>query len=152
MDTMAVGDVLRDGVIVALKVAGPMLVLSMIIIAMVTLLMERSFIAKERGEIAMLKAMGFRTSAIMGWHSLRFMIIGILSVIIGAAASPVLTKLSLDPIFKMLAATFGIPYEVKPLEVFVIYPAVILAVTIICALLTSLYTKTITAAQASGIE
>lgn len=129
-----------------------MLVLSMIIIAMVTLLMERSFIAKEWGEIAMLKAMGFRTGAIMGWHSLRFVIIGILSVSIGAAASPALTKLCLDPIFKMLGARFGVPFEVKPLEVFVIYPAVILAVTIISALLTSLYTKTITAAQASGIE
>ncbi|MBQ9110334.1 MAG: FtsX-like permease family protein [Oscillospiraceae bacterium] len=129
-----------------------MLVLSMIIIAMVTLLMERSFIAKERGEIAMLKAMGFRTGTIMSWHSLRFVIIGILSVIIGAAASPALTKLCLDPIFKMLGARFGVPFEIKPLEVFVIYPAVILAVTIISALLTSLYTKTITAAQASGIE
>ena len=129
-----------------------MLVLSMIIIAMVTLLMERSFIAKERGEIAMLKAMGFRTGTIMSWHSLRFVIIGILSVSIGAAASPALTKLCLDPIFKMLGARFGVPFEIKPLEVFVIYPAVILAVTIISALLTSLYTKTITAAQASGIE
>ncbi len=129
-----------------------MLVLSMIIIAMVTLLMERSFIAKERGEIAMLKAMGFRTGTIMCWHSLRFVIIGTVSVIIGAAAAPTLTKLCLNPIFKMLGATFGVPFAVKPLEVFVIYPAIILSVTIISALLTSLYTKTITAAQASGIE
>ncbi len=129
-----------------------MLVLSMIIIAMVTLLMERSFIAKERGEIATLKAMGFRTGTVMGWHSLRFVIIGILSSFIAAVTSPALTKLCLDPIFKMLGASFGVPFEVKPLEVFVIYPAVIVAVTIISALLTSLYTKTITAAQASGIE
>ncbi len=152
---MTAGEVVEEmtgvaGTISAMRTM--MLVLGMIIIAMVTLLMERSFIAKEQGEIAMLKAMGFRTGTIMGWHSLRFVIIGILSVTIGAAASPALTKLCLDPIFKMMGASFGVPFEVKPFEVFVQYPAIILAVTIISALLTSLYTKTITAAQAASIE
>ncbi len=152
---MTAGEVVEESTGVAGTISAMrtmMLILGMIIIAMVTLLMERSFIAKEQGEIAMLKAMGFRTGTIMGWHSMRFVIIGILSVTIGAAASPALTKLCLDPIFKMMGATFGVPFEVKPLEVFVIYPVIILAVTIISALLTSLYTKTITAAQAASIE
>lgn len=128
------------------------LFLSMIIIAMVTLLMERSFIAKEQGEIATMKAIGFRTGTIMCWHSLRFVIIGLISSAIAMIASPFVTKLSLNPVFKMMGAYFGAEYQIKPLEVFVIYPVIILAVTVISALLTSLYTKTITAAQASSIE
>lgn len=129
-----------------------MLLLSMIIIAMVTLLMERSFIAKERGEIAMLKAMGFRTGTIMSWHSLRFVVIGVLSAFVAAVTSPALTKLCLDPIFKMLGASFGVPFEIKPLEVFLIYPVIIVAVTIISALLTSLYTRKVKSSDAAGIE
>lgn len=138
------------GAIDAVKMLTLMLVI--IIIALVTVLMERSFITKEQGEIATLKAIGFKTSSIVAWHSLRFAIIGVTSSIIAIILSTPITKLSITPVFKMMGAAFGVEYEIKPLEVFVIYPIILLAVTIISSVLTSLYTETVTASQAASIE
>ncbi len=123
-----------------------------IIIALVTILMERSFIAKEQGEIATMKAIGFGTGSIIGWHTLRFVIVGIVSSFIAVLLAIPVTKLTITPIFRMMGAFFGVPYKINPLEVFLFYPAIVLAVTLSCALLTALYTRTITATQASGIE
>lgn len=123
-----------------------------IIIALVTVLMERSFITKEQSEIAVLKAIGFKTGFCVSWHTIRFAITGIISTVIAAVISTPVTSLAITPIFRMLGASFGISYEIKPLEIFVFYPAVVFAVTLFCAMFTSLYTRTITASQASSIE
>ncbi len=123
-----------------------------IIIALVTVLMERSFITREQSEIAVIKAIGFKTGFVVGWHTIRFIIIGIVSALIAAAVSTPVTSLSVTPIFKIMGASFGISYKISPLEVFLIYPAIVLSVTILCSMLTSLYTRTITASQASSIE
>lgn len=126
--------------------------LMIIIIALVTVLIERSFITKEKGEIAILKAMGFTNSSVVKWHTLRFIITGIASVIVSIALTIPLTELTITPIFNMMGATYGISYEIKPLEVFVIYPLAVLAVTVISAFFTSLYTGKIKASEASSIE
>ncbi len=126
--------------------------LVIIIIALVTVLMERSFIAKEQGEIATLKAIGFNTPSIVKWHSLRFVIIGVISSFLAILLSTPATKLAINPVFKMMGAYFGVEYKIKPLEVFVIYPIILLVATIISSVLTSLYTKTIKTSQATSIE
>lgn len=126
--------------------------LVIVIIALVTVLMERSFIAKEQGEIATLKAIGFDTPSIVKWHSLRFVIIGVVSSLLAILLSAPATKLAIDPVFKMMGAYFGVEYKIKPLEVFVIYPIILLVATIISSVLTSLYTKTIKPSQATTIE
>ncbi|MGN0624252.1 MAG: ABC transporter permease [Oscillospiraceae bacterium] len=126
--------------------------LVMIIIALVTILMERSFITKEQSEIAVMKAIGFKTATVVSWHTMRFMVIGIVSTIAAVILSTPVTSLSITPVFRMMGAAFGIEYDIKPLEVYVIYPAVVLAVTILSSMLTSLYTRRIAASQASSIE
>ncbi len=128
------------------------LCLVIVIIALVTVLIERSFITKERGEIAILKAMGFTTGAIVKWHTGRFAIASIISVIIALIFTVPITSLTVTPIFNMMGATYGVSYEIKPLEVFVIYPLAVLAVTVVSAFFTSLYTRTIKASEASSIE
>ncbi|MBQ7756865.1 MAG: FtsX-like permease family protein [Oscillospiraceae bacterium] len=126
--------------------------LVIVIIALVTVLMERSFIAKEQGEIATLKAIGFNTPSIVKWHSLRFVIIGVVSSLVAILLSTPATNLAIDPVFKMMGAYFGVEYKIKPIEVFVIYPIILLVATIISSVLTSLYTKTIKPSQATTIE
>ena len=126
--------------------------LVMVIIMLVTLLTERSFIAKEQGEIATLKAIGFNTSSVVAWHTLRFVIIGVVSSIIAVLISTPVTNLAITPVFKMMGAAYGVNYDVNLLEVAVIYPAILLVTTIISSVLTSLYTKTIKPSQASSIE
>ena len=128
------------------------LCLVIVIIALVTVLIERSFITKERGEIAILKAMGFTTGEIVKWHTGRFAIASVISVIIALIFTVPITSLTVTPIFNMMGATYGVSYEIKPLEVFVIYPLAVLAVTVISAFFTSLYTGKIKASEASSIE
>lgn len=128
------------------------LCLVIVIIALVTILIERSFITKERSEIAILKAMGFTTGSIVKWHTGRFAIASIISVIIALIFTVPLTSLTVTPIFNMMGATYGVSYEIKPIEVFVIYPLAVLAVTVVSAFFTSLYTRKIKASEASSIE
>lgn len=128
------------------------LMITLIITALVTVLMERSFITKEKSEIALMKAMGFGSNKIIAQHTLRFCFVVVLSTAIAAALCLPLTKLCIDPIFSMMGIAYGMEYQIKPIEVFVICPLAILGITVISAFLTSLYTGTITASQTSNIE
>ena len=49
-------------------------VLTIVLAALITVLMERSFIAKEQGEIALMKAVGTRNGKIYAYHTLRFLL------------------------------------------------------------------------------
>ena len=128
------------------------LVTTLIIAALVTVLMERSFIAMDEGEIALMKAMGFRSRNIIAQHTLRFCLTVIGSALLASALCIPLTKLCIDPIFHLIGSAYGIDYEIKPLELFLVYPLAMLTVTVISAFLTSLCTKAITASQTSNIE
>lgn len=141
----SVGDVI-DGVRIMV------LIVMSIVICLITILMERSFIAKERSEIAILKAMGFDDRTVVAWHTLRFGMISILSTVISLLLLWPLTNFSIGPVFRWMGADFGIKYEIVPLEVYVIYPLLVLAVTMISAFLTAHCTKSISPAESSYIE
>ncbi|MDE6788009.1 MAG: ABC transporter permease [Ruminococcus sp.] len=128
------------------------LIISLIIIIMISVLMERSFISKEKSEIALMKAIGFRNSAVYAHHTARFFIVGIVTYLIASLLCKPFTKLIVDPIFAMLGAVAGISYEIRPIEIFVVYPLVILAATLAGTFLTSLYTKSIKASDTASIE
>lgn len=126
--------------------------LTIILTALITVLMERSFIAKEQGEIALMKAVGIKNSKIYAYHTLRFFFVGIIAIIIGEIFAMPLTHLCIDPVFKMMGLELAVDYVVNPLEMWLIFPVIILAVTAISAYLTSLYTRKIKASDVSGIE
>lgn len=128
------------------------LMITLIIIALVTVLMERSFITKEKSEIALMKAMGFGSRKIIAQHTLRFGFVVILATVIASLLCLPFTKLCIDPIFSMMGIAYGLKYQVKPFEVFVICPFIMLGMTVLSAFFTSLYTKTVTASQTSNIE
>ena len=128
------------------------LIISIIMIVMITVLMERSFITREKAEIALMKALGFRDRSVMLQHTLRFVIVGIFAGLLSAALCLPLTKLAIDPIFGIMGAKKGIEYEIRPLEVFGIYPIVIIAVIAASALLTSLLTKRVSSSDTADIE
>lgn len=128
------------------------LIISFIIIVMISVLMERSFISKEKSEIALMKAIGFRNNAVYAHHTARFFIVGIVAYLIASLLCKPFTKLIIDPIFAMLGAVSGISYEIRPIEIFVVYPLVILAATLAGTFLTSLYTKSIKASDTASIE
>ena len=134
------------------QVKNLILLISIIIIIMISVLMERSFISKEKPEIALMKAIGFKSSSIIAHHTARFFIVSIAASIISIILCKPLTQLIADPIFGIMGAVSGISYEINKIEIFAVYPLVILAATLAGAFLTALYTKTIKASDTSDIE
>ncbi len=118
---------------------------------LVTILMVRSFIIKEKGEIAMLKAIGFKNRSIIAWQSLRIGIVLLISVLIGTIIATPLSELSAGQVFKMMGV-YSIEFVINPMEVFVMYPLIVLAVTVVGAIIASLGIRKIETSEISNIE
>ena len=128
------------------------LLISLIVIILIAVLMERSFISKEKAEIALMKAIGIKNGAIMTQHTGRFLISVILAQIIAAGLCVPLLILLIDPIFSTMGATAGIEYKFNVVEQFVIYPLIITAAVVISTFLTAVCTRTIKASDTANIE
>ncbi len=140
------------------KVAGTMegvqfllLGITLVVVVLVTILMERSFIADEKSQIAILKAIGFKDSAIIKWHVYRLGLVALLAVVLAAVISIPMTELCITPIFGMMGAT-DVNYNIDPLQIFLLYPGIVLVMTVIVTWVTALYTKTITSSDTANIE
>ncbi len=129
-----------------------MVILTIILTALITVLMERSFIAEEQGEIALMKALGIRSKRIYAYHTLRFFYVGIAAVLLGEALVMPLTHLCIDPIFKMMGMELAVDYEINAAEMYAVFPGTILATTAISACLTAFYTRKIKAADMANME
>lgn len=127
-------------------------ILTIVLAALITVLMERSFIAKEQGEIALMKAIGMRNGKIYVYHALRFAFVGIVAITIGEIFAMPLTHLCIDPIFKMMGMELAVDYEIDPVEMYFLFPLVILVTTTVSAFLTSLYTRKIKSSDTANIE
>lgn len=126
--------------------------LTILLSALITVLMERSFIAKEQGEIALMKAVGTRNSKIYTYHTLRFFLVGIIAIITAELLAMPLTHLCIDPIFKMMGLELAVDYVINPVEMYLTFPLVILVTTTLSAFFTSLYTRKIKASDTANIE
>jgi putative ABC transport system permease protein len=126
--------------------------LTIVLTILVTMLMERSFIVKEQGEIALLKAIGIGNHKIYAYHTLRFFFVGAIAVIFGEICALPLTHLCVDPIFKMMGMELAVDYVINPIEMYLIFPLVILVTTTVSAFLTTLYTKKIKSSDTANIE
>ena len=129
-----------------------MVILTVMIAVLVTVLIERSFIAKEQGEIALMKAMGIRKGTIYGYHTLRFLFVGIIAVILGAIFALPLTHLCMDPIFKMMGMELAVDYSINPVEMFLTFPIIVLTTTTLSAFFTALYTRKIKSSDTANME
>ena len=127
-------------------------VLTVILAALITILIERSFIAKEQAEIALMKAIGMRNSKIYGQHTLRFFISAAAAVLIAELLGLPLTKLCFDPIFGSMGLEMGVEYVQNPVEIYAVFPIIVLAATVVSAFLTSLYTGKIKSSDTASIE
>lgn len=144
-DCMGVGDTIAS-------VKNLVLALSLIIIILLAVLMERSFISKEMTETALMKAVGFSNGSVILHHTLRFGITVLTAIVVSSALFLPLTKLIMNPIFGMMGAIGNIDYQINAFEIFGVYPVIIFAVTVLSAALTALYTKTIKASDTASIE
>lgn len=112
-------------------------VIIILINMLVTILMVKSFLTKEKGEIGMLKSLGFNNQAIIRWQVLRIGLILICSTLLGTILSGPVARISSGEIFEMMGAG-SIDFVIKPLEVFCFYPLVIMLATCLVASITAL--------------
>lgn len=59
----------------------PMTAMLCAVIMLITLLMEKLFIVREKGEIAMMKSIGFRNSSIRSWQVIRMILVALVSML-----------------------------------------------------------------------
>ncbi|MDD4111967.1 MAG: ABC transporter permease [Herbinix sp.] len=118
---------------------------------LVTILMVKTFIIKEKAEIGLLKSTGFRNSSIIGWQVLRIGIILIISMVLGTILSNPISQISTGKGFEMMGASH-IEFVIKPLEVYVLYPLLILALTLIASIITALQIRRVSVQETHNIE
>lgn len=118
---------------------------------LVTVLMVKSFITKEKGEIGMLKAIGFRDSSLVAWQTIRIGIVLVIAIVLGTLFSSPVSKFTSGQVFKIMGAQ-SIEFTIKPMEVYIIYPLLVFGVTVIAAMLTALQLRKISASETSNIE
>lgn len=126
-------------------------VVVLIINSLITALMMKAMMAKERGEIALLKSIGFSDRRIRAWQIERVLLLLGTSIISGALLSKLLAPCIIGPVFAIMGAN-KIQLEVKPLEAYVIYPLILFVVTGLAACLCSLEVKKVDASEVNNVE
>lgn len=118
---------------------------------LVAVLMVKSFITKEKSEIALLKAIGFKNNSLTLWQTMRISIVLLVSVIMGGLLSSPLSPLIITPVFRVLGA-YSIEFEIRPLEVYVVFPLIVLFLTALAAFISAQGLRKISSAEISNNE
>ena len=129
-----------------------MMILTVVVTSLIVILMERSFISKEKSEIALMKAVGVSNGSLILQHVLRFVITAVLACIVSTAVMMPLSDLLMNWVCSMIGDVSGMKCTFDPLEIFLICPAILIGVTVIGSALTALYMKTIKASDTASIE
>ncbi|MCM1123408.1 MAG: hypothetical protein NC416_12570, partial [Eubacterium sp.] len=106
----------------------------LVINCLITILLMKTFMTKERGDIALLKSIGFTDGSLRGWQTARVLLILITSVIVGTLLTNLLAPYIIGPIFATMGAT-SIKLVTGTIEEYVLYPLLLLTVTGTTALL-----------------
>ena len=128
-----------------------LLAITIIVVILVTLLMELSFVTNEKSQIALLKAIGFKNIHIMKWHIYRFLVATIIAEILSAIFVIPITKAWCNPVFGMMGDN-DINYFINPIHVFLIYPGIVLVVTVITSAIAALSTNKVKSSDTANIE
>lgn len=101
---------------------------------LVVVLMQKMFVIREEGEVGMLKAIGFTDASIIRWQTKRITMVLLLGIVIGTATGTLFSQFTSGFVFKFMGAS-KITFVVNPLEVYCIYPLLIVAITILGCIL-----------------
>lgn len=128
----------------------PMTLMLCAIIMLITLLMEKLFITREKGEIAMLKSIGFRHRAIRNWQIMRMCLVVVVSMIISIPLSLISNQFVLKPIFAIMGADVAI--QVDPMQAYFIYPGILLIGIMIATMIATHQVKHINIREMNNLE
>lgn len=123
----------------------------LVINSLITVLMMKTMMTKERGDIALLKSIGFSDRPLKGWQTSRVLMILAASVVIGTLLSNLLAPYIIGPIFAMMGAT-SIQLVTGTAEVYVFYALLLFAVTGFTAMLCAGGVKKVDLKEVNDIE
>ena len=123
----------------------------LIINSLITALMMKAMMAKERGDIALLKSIGFSNRSIRMWQVERSVLILVFAIVTATLLSKLLAPVVIGPIFAMMGAN-RVHLEVKPLEAYVGYPVLLLLAAAFVALSCTASVKRVEASEVNMIE
>lgn len=127
------------------------LVMVIVINVLVVVLMQKMFLIREQGEMGMLKAIGFSDGNIISWQTKRIMLVLFGGILLGTLTGTPFSQITSGQVFKIMGAS-KITFEINPLEVYVLYPAVLFVVTIIACVVTMLKVRKISPQEMNNIE
>lgn len=99
---------------------------------LITSLIVRMLISREIPEIAMLKSIGFRKGDLRRWQIGRIVIVLVLSIVVGTVLAGTIGSSLVSGVFSLMGAT-DVPLIIVPLQVYLIYPGLLLISTILAA-------------------
>lgn len=118
---------------------------------LIVMLMQKMFILREKGEMAMLKSIGFANKDIINWQTKRIAMVIFLGVIVGTLTGTPFSQITSGQVFKFMGAS-KITFDINVLEVYIIYPLAILVVSVLMCMLTMLSVRKITVNDMNEIE
>ena len=118
--------------------------------ALIAVLMVRSFISRERSDIALLQSMGFPDGTLILWQGLRISLVLIISTILGSVLTLPLSAWLLSSVFGMMG-TSRITIVIDPMMSYCVYPLTVLAVTTVFDLFSALQITKIKAREINNI-
>ncbi|GHU81497.1 ABC transporter permease [Clostridia bacterium] len=127
------------------------LVIVMFINCLITLLISKTFITKDIGEIALLKSIGFSNNSIKAWQALRIFIVMVISVVLGILLSVPGDIVMVKTTFGMMGAA-SVPVSIIPLEVYVLLPLILIVCTSIAAILSMQSVNKVNLKEINNIE
>jgi len=113
---------------------GMILTVVLLINWLITILLMKTFITREKGEISLMKNMGFTNFFIKKWQVMRIAITLLISVILGILLSNVLNPISTKYTFGVMGAD-KIPLNINYVEVFLLYPLLLFVGTVVAAII-----------------
>ena len=119
-----------------------LLTIVIIINILVVVLMQKMFLIREQGEMGMLKSIGFSNSSIISWQTKRIALVLLIGVVLGTATGTAFSQLTSGQVFKMMGCS-RIEFQIRPWEVYVLYPAAIYVATVIACMITMLKVRRI---------
>lgn len=123
-----IGDVINQLDALKLLIVGVVLIIN----ALITILMMKALMTKERDEIAVLKSIGFKNGVLKRWQTIRILLVLSVAILLAVLFSKVLSPITVGQVFVMMGAT-DIQMVTDPFETYLLYPLLLLGVTGICA-------------------
>lgn len=127
------------------------LLIVIIIVTLVIVLIQKMFLIRERGVMAMMKSIGFTSNSIILWQIKRITIVLVAGVIVGLSTSLPFSKITIGQVFKIMGAT-NIDFVVNKFELYILYPMIVVVASIAVCALTMLSIRKITVQDMHNIE